>query len=97
MLEEERNGMNNPNIVAYFRDHLLLQQPRQPLLKYPLVGSSNIMVCFMIFFIAYKSGSWATQSWGLLETTQFSKSFGTASEISYFLTNFEKLTSVGVI
>ena len=55
------------------------------------------MVCFMIFFIAYKSGSWATQSWGLLETTHFSKSFGTASEISYFLTNFEKLTSVGVI
>lgn len=43
MLEEERNGKNNPNIVAYFRAQLLLQQPRQPLLKYPLVGSSTIM------------------------------------------------------
>lgn len=31
--EEERNEMNNPNIVAYFRDHLLLQQPKQPFLK----------------------------------------------------------------
>lgn len=54
MLEEERNGKNNPNIVAYFRAQLLLQQPRQPLLKYPLVGSSTIMVCFMIFSLRIK-------------------------------------------